>query len=52
MKWDETKSIAEIDACIGEIKQAAIDDGKDLNMKGCIFIETKDLRTTESFSQV
>jgi hypothetical protein len=31
IKWDEAKAIAEIDACIREIKQAAIDDGKDLN---------------------
>jgi len=31
MKWDEAKAISEIDACINEIKQAAIDDGKDIN---------------------
>ena len=31
MKWDEAVAIAEVDACIGEIKQASIDDGKDLN---------------------
>jgi tetratricopeptide (TPR) repeat protein len=31
MKWDEAVAIAQIDACIGEIKKAAIDDGKDLN---------------------
>jgi DUF917 family protein len=31
MKWDEATAIAEIDACIGEIKRAAIDDGKDVN---------------------
>jgi hypothetical protein len=30
-KWDERTAIAEIDAAIREIKQAAIDDGKDLN---------------------
>lgn len=30
MKWDESKAIAEVDAAIREIKQAAIDDGKDL----------------------
>jgi hypothetical protein len=31
VKWDEHKAVAEIDAAIREIKQAAIDDGKNLN---------------------
>jgi hypothetical protein len=31
MKWDEHDAIVEIDRAIGEIKQAAIDDGKDVN---------------------
>jgi tetratricopeptide (TPR) repeat protein len=31
VKWDEQRAIREIDAAIHEIKQAAIDDGKDLN---------------------
>ncbi len=30
-KWDERTAVAEIDAAIRDIKQAAIDDGKDLN---------------------
>jgi hypothetical protein len=30
MKWDEHTAIAEIDAAIREIKEAAIDDGKNL----------------------
>ena len=30
VKWDEAAAIREIDACIAEIKQAAIDDGKNL----------------------
>jgi hypothetical protein len=30
VKWDEHTAIAEIDAAIGEIKAAAIDDGKNL----------------------
>jgi hypothetical protein len=30
MKWDEHTAIAEIDAAIHEIKEAAIDDGKNL----------------------
>ncbi len=30
IKWDENRAIREIDAAIGEIKQAAIDDGKPL----------------------
>ena len=29
--WDENVAIREIDAAIHELKQAAIDDGKDLN---------------------
>jgi len=31
VKWDEQRAIREIDAAIHEIKEAAIDDGKDLN---------------------
>ncbi len=31
MKWDEQTAIREIDAAIGEIKKASIDDGKNLN---------------------
>lgn len=31
MKWDERVAIKEIDAAIREIKEASIDDGKDLN---------------------
>jgi hypothetical protein len=31
MKWDEQTAIAEVDAAIHEIKQASIDDGKNLN---------------------
>jgi hypothetical protein len=31
VKWDENAAIREIDAAIGEIKQAAIDDGKPLS---------------------
>lgn len=31
MKWDEREAIERIDAAIGEIKKASIDDGKDLN---------------------
>jgi len=30
VKWDENVAIREIDAAIGEIKRASIDDGKDL----------------------
>lgn len=32
IKWDETRAIREIDAAIHEIKQAAIDDGKDITV--------------------
>jgi hypothetical protein len=31
MRWDEHEAISSIDRAIQEIKQAAIDDGKDLN---------------------
>ena len=31
VKWDENRAIREIDAAINEIKQASIDDGKNLN---------------------
>jgi hypothetical protein len=31
MKWDEGKAIADIDAAIGKIKQASVDDGKNLD---------------------
>jgi hypothetical protein len=31
MKWDERDAVVEIDRAIGDIKQAAIDDGKNLN---------------------
>src|SRR5450432_3641401 len=31
VKWDEKQAIREIDAAIREIKEAAIDDGKNLN---------------------
>jgi len=31
IQWDENRAIREIDAAIREIKEAAIDDGKDLN---------------------
>jgi len=30
VKWDESKAVKEIDAAIREIKEASIDDGKDL----------------------
>src|SRR5215831_5955707 len=32
VKWDETRAIREIDVAIHEIKQAAIDDGKDITV--------------------
>ena len=32
VKWDERRAIREIDAAIHEIKQAAIDDGKDITV--------------------
>jgi len=32
VKWDEKRAIREIDAAIHEIKQAAIDDGKDITV--------------------
>ncbi|HEX3757775.1 MAG TPA: hypothetical protein VHW23_03675 [Kofleriaceae bacterium] len=32
VKWDEKRAIREIDAAIHEIKQAAIDDGKDISV--------------------
>jgi hypothetical protein len=31
VKWDEAKAIADIDAAIGKIKGAAVDDGKNLD---------------------
>jgi hypothetical protein len=31
MKWDENKAIADVDAAIGKIKAASIDDGKNLD---------------------
>lgn len=30
MKWDEGKAVADVDSAMGKIKQASIDDGKDL----------------------
>jgi hypothetical protein len=31
VKWDESKAIADIDHAIGKIKEAAVDDGKNLD---------------------
>ena len=31
VKWDESKAIADIDAAIRKVKEAAIDDGKDIH---------------------
>lgn len=31
VRWDEGRAVADIDAAIGKIKQAAVDDGKDVS---------------------